>query len=108
MNFFRRITGGIPAHDGINATQAAHTSTGEQLRAIRKAQEVDLLVEFRKSSYSSLQCVEVGRLDNGNVAVRNSWHIDAEPQIFTLAEWSAFVAGVKDGEFDFELALAVD
>jgi hypothetical protein len=48
-------------------------------------------------------CVEVGPLGDGSgrVAVRHSHHPDGEVIVYTRAEWDAFIAGVKDGEFDF-------
>lgn len=57
---------------------------------------------WRKSSYSSAngQCVEVRRLDGGEVAVRDSKDRRGPALVFTPAEWSAFVSGAKDGEFD--------
>jgi hypothetical protein len=45
-------------------------------------------------------CVAIGRLDDGRVAVRDTKD-DSQPSlIFTAAEWTAFVAGVRAGEFD--------
>lgn len=50
-------------------------------------------------------CVEVAIVDGDGamcsnmVAVRNSM-IPGEVAWFTAAEWTAFVAGVKDGQFD--------
>jgi hypothetical protein len=56
--------------------------------------------EFRVSSYCSCgDCVEVGQLADGSIAVRDTKD-RANSLIFTAQEWSAFVAGVKDGEFD--------
>lgn len=54
-----------------------------------------------KSSYSGPQgnCVEVARLPDGKVAVRNSRHPDGPALIFTSAEWDAFLSGAIDGEF---------
>jgi hypothetical protein len=54
-----------------------------------------------RSSYSGPQgnCVEVARLPDGTVAVRNSRHPDGPALIFTSAEWEAFVSGAADGEF---------
>jgi hypothetical protein len=57
--------------------------------------------EFRKSSFcSGGNCVEVGA-DRPDVLVRDSKDPDAPAMRFTAAEWRAFVAGVKAGEFDF-------
>lgn len=57
--------------------------------------------QWRKSSYSGQagSCVEVAQGD-GRIAVRNSNDRDAGTVYFTRSEWTAFVAGVKDGEFD--------
>ncbi|RAY13295.1 DUF397 domain-containing protein [Actinomadura craniellae] len=48
-------------------------------------------------------CVEAGPLGDGSerVAVRHSHHPDAEVIVYTRAEWEAFTAGVRNGEFDF-------
>lgn len=45
-------------------------------------------------------CVEVAALPAGEVAVRNSRDPFGPALIFTRAEMTAFLAGVKDGEFD--------
>lgn len=60
-------------------------------------------VSWRKSTLSGPQggnCVEVGHLTDGRVAVRNSRHPAGPALIFTTAEWDAFIGGAKDGEFD--------
>jgi hypothetical protein len=48
-------------------------------------------------------CVEAGPLGDGTerVAVRHSRRPDAEVIVYTRAEWEAFLAGVRNGEFDF-------
>ena len=58
---------------------------------------------WRKSTRSnnSGDCVEVAPLADGSVAVRHSKRPDAETIVYTYTEWAAFVAGAKDGEFDF-------
>ncbi len=57
---------------------------------------------WRKSSYSetSGQCVEIAFLDGGMVGVRDSKNPAGPALIFTPSEWSAFIAGVNDGEFE--------
>ena len=59
-------------------------------------------VRWRKSARSSAQgnCVEVARLSGAGVAIRNSRHPQGPALVFTGAELDAFLAGVKDGEFD--------
>lgn len=58
---------------------------------------------WRKSSRSNgsggNNCVEVAFLDTG-VAVRDSKDRNGPSLGFTESEWHAFVAGVKNGEFD--------
>jgi uncharacterized protein DUF397 len=57
---------------------------------------------WRKSARSSAQgnCVELARLAGSEVAIRNSRHPQGPALVFTDAELDAFVAGVKDGDFD--------
>jgi Domain of unknown function (DUF397) len=46
-------------------------------------------------------CVEVAKLSDGGVAVRNSRFTDGPALVFTKAEIEAFLGGVQDGEFDY-------
>lgn len=48
-------------------------------------------------------CVEAGPLADGTdrVAVRHSHRPDAEVIVYTRTEWEAFLAGVRNNEFDF-------
>jgi hypothetical protein len=58
---------------------------------------------WMKSSYSGPtggNCVELAHLYGGQVAIRNSRHRSGPALLFTEAEWDAFLAGVRDGEFD--------
>ncbi|XVQ84731.1 DUF397 domain-containing protein [Microbispora siamensis] len=58
---------------------------------------------WRKSSLSGDnggQCVEVATNLPGVVAVRDSKDPDGAKLTFTPAEWQAFIAGIKSGEFD--------
>jgi Domain of unknown function (DUF397) len=57
---------------------------------------------WRKSARSSAQgnCVELARLSGAGVAIRNSRHPEGPALVFTDAELDAFLAGVKDGDFD--------
>jgi Domain of unknown function (DUF397) len=59
------------------------------------------LIEFMISSFCNWgNCVEVGRTADGAVLVRDTKD-RAQALTFTDEEWTAFVAGVKAGEFDF-------
>ncbi|MEU7740493.1 DUF397 domain-containing protein [Nonomuraea sp. NPDC049158] len=58
---------------------------------------------WRKSTRSGPDggnCVEVAELSGGRRGVRDSKNPSGPALIFTPGEWSAFISGVKDGEFD--------
>lgn len=57
--------------------------------------------KWQKSSHSggSGNCVEMAAVD-GYVLMRNSNHPERPASVFTQAEIAAYLAGVKDGEFD--------
>lgn len=58
---------------------------------------------FRKSSFSGTgSCVEVRRLPDGRIALRDSKNVSQPPHHFTATEWTAFLAGVRAGEFDLQ------
>lgn len=46
-------------------------------------------------------CVEVGRSADDEITVRHSRDVGVMLR-FSAAEWSAFLAGVKAGEFDID------
>lgn len=56
---------------------------------------------WRKSSRTNGQfaCVEVANLDGGQRAVRDSKDPHGPALIVTAQAWSAFTAGIRDGEF---------
>jgi uncharacterized protein DUF397 len=66
------------------------------------AQELPDGTLWRKSSASnpSGNCVELAALADGGVAVRNSRYPAGPALIYTRAEVAAFLAGVRNGEFD--------
>jgi hypothetical protein len=57
---------------------------------------------WRKSSYSAngANCVEIASNLPGAVAVRDSKDHDGETLVTSGHAWSAFVAGIKHGDFD--------
>jgi hypothetical protein len=58
---------------------------------------------WRKSTFSNLNgnCVEIGRLLPDRVGLRDTKDNGNGPiLVFTEAEWSAFIAGAKEGQFD--------
>jgi hypothetical protein len=58
--------------------------------------------EWRKSTYCSASstCVEVAALPEGGAAIRDGKDPQGAELRFDAAEWAAFVAAVKAGEFD--------
>jgi hypothetical protein len=63
-------------------------------------------VTWQKSKHSNPNgaCVEVARLPEGAIAVRNSRFPSGPALVYTRAEIEAFLAGAKDGEFDHVLS----
>lgn len=60
------------------------------------------VVAWQKSRRSnpSGNCVEMARLPDGGIAVRNSRDPNGPALIYTLAEIEAFIGGARDGDFD--------
>ncbi|MFE9068495.1 DUF397 domain-containing protein [Streptomyces violaceusniger] len=58
--------------------------------------------QWIKSALSNAQgaCVELAKLPDGEVAMRNSRHPEGPALVYTQAEIAAFVAGAKSGDFD--------
>ncbi|MGH3979802.1 MAG: DUF397 domain-containing protein [Pseudonocardiaceae bacterium] len=57
---------------------------------------------YRTSSRCSKgTCVEVAPLPGGGAALRDAKDRARSPLVFDAGEWADFVAGVKNGEFDF-------
>jgi hypothetical protein len=67
---------------------------------VRQVEDNDLTWRrSRRSDNSGPYCVEVAELEGG-VALRDSKDKAGPVLTFTQAEWEAFIAGAKDGEFD--------
>jgi hypothetical protein len=59
--------------------------------------------QFRKSSFSGGSgCVEARLLPEGDIAVRDSKQPSLPPNRYTPGAWTAFLAGIRAGEFDLE------
>jgi len=57
-------------------------------------------IKSSKSGTNGGNCVEVARLDDGRIGVRDSKNPDGAVLRFTRAEWEAFLDGVAQREFD--------
>jgi uncharacterized protein DUF397 len=55
---------------------------------------------FKSSSSSVTGCVEVAYLPGGRVGVRDSKNPSRQPHVVGRPAWRAFIAGVKNGEYD--------
>jgi hypothetical protein len=62
----------------------------------------DNAIRWIKSSrsYSNGNCVQAAQLPGGQIGVRDSKDPDGPVLRFTPAEWDAFLAGARRGEFD--------
>jgi Domain of unknown function (DUF397) len=77
----------------------------KRFRAIKYTKRIqtrDLGSNWTKSSLSGANgnCVEVADLSGDPIKVRNSRDANGPILRFTPAEWDAFLAGVRNGEFD--------
>jgi Domain of unknown function (DUF397) len=61
-------------------------------------------LEWRKATGAEDAGVEMARLPDGQVAVRNSAYPDGPALIYTRAEIEALIGGAQDGDFDALLA----
>lgn len=60
----------------------------------------DVAWQKSRRSNSRGNCVEMARLADGSIAVRNSRFPSGPALIYTQAEIDALILGAKDGDFD--------
>ena len=64
-------------------------------------QEQSVDVDWRTSSVCSVNgCIEVAALGE-SIAVRDSKNPDSTIQMYSPEEWTAFLDGITNGDFDF-------
>lgn len=73
----------VDAYNGISATDLG-----------------DLTWQKSRRSNSIGNCVEMARLSDGSIAVRNSRFPEGPALVYTQAEINALILGAKDGDFD--------
>jgi len=61
-------------------------------------------VQWRLAGGGEGPGVEMAKLPDGQIAVRNSAHPDGPALIYTRAEIEALIGGAQDGDFDALLA----
>jgi hypothetical protein len=71
---------------------------------VRKRDETRLTWHRSSLCAGNATCVEVAALPGGGAAVRDSKDPEGARLRFDAAEWEAFIAAVKAGEFDPESA----
>ena len=55
---------------------------------------------FKSSASSAAGCVEIARLPEGGVGLRDSKDRGKTPHYFNRHEWEFFLIGARNGEFD--------
>jgi hypothetical protein len=68
------------------------------------SQDLSEMRWLRSRACSSDGCVEVAHLADGSVAIRDSKDVRKAAHVFDREEWSAFITGVKNGEFDLTVS----
>jgi hypothetical protein len=76
------------------------TATREPYNGMPASELSDLAWRKSRRSNPSGNCVEMARLPDGQIAVRNSRHPDGPALIYTRDEIAALLLGTLDGDFD--------
>ena len=96
-----------PTHPHLPDTHANHSSHSSHSYAVRNGMPARELGSrgWSKpwSDDAGGACVEVKKLADGRVAVRQSTDPDSPALVFTPHEMTSFLAGVKAGDADFLL-----
>lgn len=94
-----QITPAVARMATSSTTEEERVNTDKDCGAVSP---VYAAIDFRTSSFcNSGGCVEVALLPTGEVAVRDSKAPGTSTLRYSAREWTDFVAGVKNGEFDF-------
>lgn len=72
----------------------------EAYNGVPSTQLQGLVWQKSRRSNSTGNCVEMARLDSGEIALRNSRHPEGPALVYTRSEIEALVQGAKDGDFD--------
>ena len=67
---------------------------------MRDSEGRDEVVFVRGARCDNGACVEIARLADGQVLLRDSKDRSRAPLVFTSTEWEVFTQAVRDGEFD--------
>jgi hypothetical protein len=62
--------------------------------------DMSVAVWITSRACNNSACVQVAHLPGGQVALRDSKDVTKPAHVFDGEEWSAFLTGVKNGEFD--------
>ena len=80
-----------------------NSTNNDKTRGTNSDESLQKDLQFKVSSRCNYaQCVGVARSSNGDVVVQDTKNSSQKPLTFTAEEWKAFVAGVKNGEFEAE------
>ena len=82
------------------ASETARQPPGETPTDGGQMPEIPADAWFKSSESGANGCVEVAHVPEGGVAIRDSKDTTKAAHFYTRDEWSAFLIGAKNGEFD--------